>query len=73
MGYTIKLPQVTLLFLNKIIIQTLYEQIRQFNIKELEDYCYRVSFIDRGMEVSLAHEFKDISQRIKLALDSFNI
>lgn len=44
----------------------------EFNSKNLEDYCYRMSFIDRDMDVSLAYEFKDISQRIKSALDNFN-
>lgn len=44
----------------------------EFNSKNLEDYCYRMSFIDKDMDVSLAYEFKDISQRIKSALDNFN-
>lgn len=44
----------------------------EFNSKNLEEYCYRMSFIDRDMDVSLSYEFKDISQRIKSALDNFN-
>jgi len=43
----------------------------EFNLKNLDEYCYRMSFIDRDMDVSLAYEFKDISQRIKSALNNF--
>jgi hypothetical protein len=44
----------------------------EFNLKKLDDWCYRHSFIDRDQEPSLAYEFKDISQRIRLSLKEYS-
>lgn len=42
----------------------------EFNLEELNDWCYRNSFIDRDQEPSVSYEFNDISQKIKISLNN---
>lgn len=54
---------------NEVYVDWYYNK---FNLEELDDWCYRKSFIDRDQEPSLAYEFKDISQRIKSSLVEYS-